>query len=110
MKLISTHGLSCAAILFALQTSCGQYASTSSLHDTTNQNCADLAKKKHDNAYADAAKAFEAEAAACYVLMDDNQYLPASLCLKKADARRKEMLLDADAALSMDMSQCRSRS
>jgi hypothetical protein len=109
MKSISTHGLFLAAIFFALQTGCGHSDSTSTLRDTTSQNCADSAKSKRDSAYVDATKAFEADAAACYLLLDDQQYLPASICLKKAGSARKQTILDADAAFTMAMSQCQSR-
>lgn len=106
MKSVSTHGLIFAAIVLALQPGCGHSDSTSTLRDAASQHCADAAKSKKDKSYADAAQAFEADAAACYLLMDDQQYMPASLCLKQAEAAHKQARLDGDAAFAMAVSEC----
>ena len=99
----------CGAILACVIAACGHSTDSSILKNVPHDACVQAAQTNRDKAYAQAAKNHEAEAAACYALMNDQQYLPVSLCLKKADAARKQTLADADLAWTSAISICEPR-
>lgn len=68
--------------------------------------CSASAYAAHDTALVNASKAFEADAAACYELLDAGHYMGVSLCLKAAESSRRESVKDADLALSLALATC----
>ena len=109
MKNFSTCKFVFGGILASVIAACGHSEDSSSLKGTSHDACVEAAQANRDKAYAQAAKNHEAEAAACYALMDDQQYLPVSLCLNKAEAARKQALDDAHRAWTSTMSICEPR-
>jgi hypothetical protein len=68
--------------------------------------CTSNAYDKQNAARAEAQKAFDANAAACYELLDLGRTTSVSLCLKAAESNRKESLARADLALELDLASC----
>lgn len=109
MKLASFGSLIAVAFLTLLTGGCGRGSVSSQPANASHDACVAKAKSQKTQAYAQAAKDFEAAASACYAVMDDNQYIPVSICLKKAEASRKEALVKADQAWKDAMSICEPR-
>lgn len=104
-RLVSSSLLAFALTLNA----CGQGSASSSSElqsAVPHKLCADAAYSKRASSYDKAAKNFEADAAACYELLDAGHYVSVSLCLKAAESARKQTLSDADLALSLDLATC----
>ena len=109
MKLASIGSLMAVGLLTALTGGCGQGSASSQVNNAPHDACVATAKSQKAQAYAQAAKDFEAAASACYAVIDDNQYIPVSICLKKAEASRKEALVKADQTWKDAMSICEPR-
>lgn len=92
-----------AALASALALSSAAALASSSV---PHHSCTQSAYAAHDSAYSEAAKAFEADAAACYELLDAGQYISVSICLKAAEGSRRESVKDADLALSLALATC----
>lgn len=109
MKLASVRSLIVVGLLTVLTGGCGQGSASSQLNNASHDTCVATAKSQKTQAYAQASKDFEAAASACYANLDDNQYIPVSICLKKAEASRKEALVKADQTWKDAMSICEPR-
>ena len=97
------------ALVALFANACGQPSTPSQVSNASHDTCVAAAKLKKTQAYDQAAKSFEAEASGCYALMDDQHFIPVSICLKKAEAARKQALADADRAWKDAMSICEPR-
>ncbi len=97
-----------ASLGYLALVACGDKTSTSELaHSPVPQHaCTNDAHTKHDAALVQVQKAYDADAAACYELLDAHLYLPVSLCLKAAESARKEALAKAELALELDLAAC----
>jgi hypothetical protein len=109
MKFTSITSLMVVGLSALLGGACGHSSVSSQLNNTSHDACVAAANSQKTQAYGQAAKDFEAAASACYAVMDDNHYIPVSICLKKAEASRKEALAKADQTWKDAMSVCEPR-
>ena len=109
MKSRTFRGSLLASLVLSLVHACGQPVATSEVRTSSHDTCVAVAKLEKTRAYDQAGKVFDAEATNCYASMDDKDSAPVGICLKKAEATRKEALVNADIAWKEAMSICEPR-